>query len=168
MNNEQKNSYVKLQITKTMIALLKTHEFSDISISQITATANVSRNSFYRNYCDKEDILSQYLRTLYTDWEKSYHAQGKQSNNEMYASLFAHLKENSDFYLLLKKQGLFHLFLNVLLEQAGAKPEQDNLSAYLVSFITYGTYGWIEQWIERGMQESAESMSALLSSNGLK
>ncbi|WP_428829623.1 TetR-like C-terminal domain-containing protein [Paenibacillus riograndensis] len=42
------------------------------------------------------------------------------------------------------------------------------MTAYVTSFIAYGTYGWIEEWIGRGMQESAEAMSSLLSSHGMK
>ncbi|BCN31673.1 TetR-like C-terminal domain-containing protein [Anaeromicropila herbilytica] len=168
MNNEEKNSYVKKQITDTTIELLKQHEFSNISISQITSSSQVSRNSFYRNYTDKEDILFKHIRQLVTSWNAEYQKQNKDSNAELYGSLFTHLKENSEFYLLLKKRNLFHLFLKVLIEQSGPKPEYDNMAAYVTSFITYGTYGWIEEWIGRGMQESAETMSTLLSSHGMK
>ena len=44
----------------------------------------------------------------------------------------------------------------------------ENLWAYTTAFITYGTYGWIEEWINRGMQESAETMAELLSLHGIK
>ncbi|WP_168193810.1 TetR-like C-terminal domain-containing protein [Lysinibacillus sp. SGAir0095] len=49
---------------------------------------------------------------------------------------------------------MFYLFLNVFIELYGAKTEHDNMAAYVTSFITYGIYGWIEEWIVRGMQES--------------
>lgn len=168
MGNEERNSYVKKQITSTFINLLKQRDFADITISQITGTANVSRNSFYRNYTTKEDIILQYLRSLMREWEVSFAQTGSDSNAERYGSLFAHLKENGDFFMLLKKQNLIHLFLTTFIELYGAKPEQDNTWAYVVSFIAYGTYGWIEEWIARGMQESAETMSALLASQGMK
>ncbi|MBM6382994.1 MAG: TetR/AcrR family transcriptional regulator [Paenibacillus sp.] len=166
MGNEERNAYVKIQITNALIELLKERELSNISISDITTTAQVSRNSFYRNYSEKEDILLDHIHSILQGWRLDYENDGHQTNEEMYGSLFAHLKENSDFYLLLKKRGLFHLFLDVFLSIFGSKPDQDNLSAYIVSFIAYGTYGWIEEWIGRGMQESAESMTALLSSQG--
>ena len=168
MNNEEKNSYVKQQITQTTIDLLKEHPFSDLSIIEITTAAKVSRNSFYRNYADKEDILFQHVKKLYADWADGFQRIEGGSNDELYASLFAHLKDNADFYLLLKKHGLFHLFLRVLTEHDGAKPEDENIWAYIKSFITYGTYGWIEEWMKRGMQESAEAMAALLSTQGME
>ncbi|WP_433940443.1 TetR/AcrR family transcriptional regulator [Paenibacillus lautus] len=168
MNNEEKNTFVKEQITEATIKLLMKYELSQISISQITTKAQVSRNSFYRNYVDKEDILVKHIKNLISKWDSDYQLTNNDSNAELYGSLFMHLKENSDFYLLLKKRNLFYLFLNMFTELYGAKTEYDNMTAYVTSFITYGTYGWIEEWIGRGMQESAETMSSLLSSHGLK
>ncbi|MCD8115803.1 MAG: TetR/AcrR family transcriptional regulator [Oscillospiraceae bacterium] len=168
MNNEEKNTYVKKQITNALLALLEQHEFSEISISQITAYAKVSRNSFYRNYADKEDILLKYIRRLFLDWDAEYKKQSQGSNVNLYGSLFRHLSDNKEFYLLLKKRNLFHLFLAVLLEQAGPKSEYDNTWAYITAFIAYGTYGWIEEWVARGMQESGDEMAALLVSHGIQ
>ena len=58
--------------------------------------------------------------------------------------------------------------LLTLLEQSGSKPEYDNTWAYITAFIAYGTYGWIEEWVARGMQESGEEMTALLSAHGMR
>lgn len=168
MNNEEKNTFVKRQITEATIKLLMKNELSQISISQITTNAQVSRNSFYRNYVDKEDILKKHIKSLISKWDLDYQLTNNDSNSELYGRLFEHLKENADFYLLLKKRNLFHLFLNVFIELYGSKTEYDNMAAYVTSFIAYGTYGWIEEWIGRGMEESAETMSSLLSSNGMK
>lgn len=168
MNNEEKNTFAKEQITQATITLLNQYNLSQISISQITTQAGVSRNSFYRNYGDKEDVLSKHIRNLISKWYMDYQILNQDSNAELYGSLFQHLKDNSAFYLLLKKRNLFHLFLNVYTSLYGAKAEYDNMTAYVTSFIAYGTYGWIEEWIGRGMQESAETMSSLLSSHGMK
>ena len=46
MNNQDKNTYVKQQITTTLLELLKEKELSDINIEEITKKAQVSRNSF--------------------------------------------------------------------------------------------------------------------------
>ncbi len=168
MNNEEKNTYVKTQITKAMLELLEQYEFEELSISQITARAQVSRNSFYRNYKSKEDILLHYVRRLFTDWREECEKRAPGSTAELYGDLFQHFIDNRDFYMLLKKRNQFHLFLTVLLEQTGPKPEHENMWAYTLAFIAYGTYGWIEEWVARGMQESGDVMASLLASNGMK
>lgn len=168
MNNQEKNNYVINEITRATLELLKEKDLSMISIKEITDTAEVSRNSFYRNYIDKEDIIKQYIKKLITDWQSEYERSNTDSNANMYGSLFAHIKDNKAFYLLLKKRNLFHLFLDIFILLYGAKTEHNNMEAYVTSFIAYGTYGWVEAWIGRGMQESAETMTALLSSHGMK
>ena len=41
MNNEQKNTYVKEQITKALLLLLETKNIDDISISELTNAAEI-------------------------------------------------------------------------------------------------------------------------------
>ncbi len=168
VNNEEKNTYAKTQVKNATIALLKERELDDISIGLISETAQVSRNAFYRNYKNKEEIVFEYIRDMILAWDQEYKKEGKDSNSEMYGSFFMHLSDNREFYLLLKKRNLFHLFLRVMISLFGPKPEYDNTWAYTTAFISYGTFGWIEEWISRGMQESAETMTALLSSVGMK
>jgi hypothetical protein len=36
-----------------------------------------------------------------------------------------------------------------------------NLEAYMKSFWAYGIYGWLIEWIKRGMQESGKELSTL-------
>ncbi len=40
-------------------------------------------------------------------------------------------------------------------------PEMQNLEAYMKSFWAYGIYGWMLEWIKRGMQESGKELTAL-------
>lgn len=143
-------------------------ELADISVSEITKAAQVSRNSFYRNFADKEEIVQKHIASLLNFWSEFHKNSGSSSNALMYGTLFEHMKNNSDFYLLLKKRKLMHLFLTVFLDTFGPKQEYENMWAYTTAFIAYGTYGWIEEWIVRGMQESAETMADLLSSHGMK
>jgi len=167
-SNASRNSYVRRHITEALVGLLKEKPMQEISISEITERAGVGRMSFYRNYNSKEDVVRAYLSDMVGGWEEEYKASGKSSNSELYGSLFSHLKERADFFLLLEKRNLMNLFLDVLLERAGPKPSYDNFWAYTTSFIAYGTYGWIREWIARGMKESAETMAATLSSYNMK
>ena len=68
MNNEQKNSYVRQQITDTLIGMLKEKSIQEISVSDLTDRAGVGRVSFYRNYADKEDVLRQESARLLQQW----------------------------------------------------------------------------------------------------
>lgn len=72
MNNEQKNSYVKKQITAALVDLLKDKSIADISVKELTQKAQVGRVSFYRNYQTKEDILREEADRLIKEWGRRY------------------------------------------------------------------------------------------------
>lgn len=167
-SNEARNAYVVEHITDSLLTRLKEKPLADISISELCDAAGVGRTSFYRNFESREDIVRKYIRGLLNGWKHNWDTAGEESNAKMYGSLFQYLKENADLFLMLKTRGLMYLFLEVFMEIWGPRPEYENIWAYTTAFIAYGTYGWIEEWINRGMQESAETMSEMLSSHGMK
>ena len=59
MNNEEKNTYMKIQMIAALLDLMKKKPAFEILISELTERAKRGRVSFYRNYHSKEDILKQ-------------------------------------------------------------------------------------------------------------
>jgi AcrR family transcriptional regulator len=167
-SNEARNAYVVEHITEALIKKLKHKPLDDISVSELCDEAGVGRTSFYRNFESREDVIKKRIRSLFFGWARDWEATGRESAAEMYGSMFRHFKDNMSFYLLLRERGLMRLFLEVYMERYGPSAEDVNMWAYTKSFIAYGTYGWIEEWIARGMTESADAMAELLSSHGMK
>lgn len=147
-----------------LLELLEEKELRDISVSALADAAGVHRVSFYRSYAGKEDVLREYLLGLFEDWIAKYDRQEHHSDDDLCVHLFAHLYEYRDFYRLLSRRGLLYLLKDVLVQICGPRPEYPNLGAYTAAFISYGLYGWIEEWAARGMRESPEEMAELLKS----
>lgn len=168
MNNQDKNTFVKKQITVTLLKMLEDRELTGINIGEITEKAEVSRNSFYRNYTDKEDIIRKYLYQLLSHWKEKWEQKNSDSNAELFGHLFMYLKQNGDTMILIQKRGLFHLFKESYLSLWGPSETLDNMTAYTLAFVANGVLGWIEEWLKRGMCESAETMSTLLCMHGMK
>ena len=167
MDNNEKNSYVKKQITTALLTLLKAKELRDISISEITSTAQVSRISFYRNYDDKEAIIKEYISLTLNEWNKNHAKMSEHTEDDILGDIFAYITEYKDFYLLLMDRGIFCFFKDIIMDALGPKAEYPNFGAYTAAFIANGIYGWIEEWFLRGMQESGEEMTKLLKSRNL-
>lgn len=167
MDNTEKNSYVKKQITDALLILLKEKELKDISISEITTTAQVSRISFYRNYNDKETIIEEYISSTLNEWNKQHPKGPEHTEDDILGDMFAYITEYKDFYLLLSGRGILYLLKDVIMAALGPKEEYPNFVAYTTAFIANGIYGWIEEWFLRGMQESGEEMTKLLKSRNL-
>ena len=85
MGNAAKNSYVKNRITQAEIALLEEKPLTDISISEITERAEVSRNSFYRNYGSKEDVLREYILRIVDEWGAAHGGEQERAEEEKLA-----------------------------------------------------------------------------------
>ena len=61
MKKKEKN--VSEYITEALLELLTEKNLNEISISELTDKANVSRVSFYRNFNSKNEIIEKYLYT---------------------------------------------------------------------------------------------------------
>ena len=63
--NEIANNIVKESLTDALFTLMSNKEFNDITITELSKKAGVSRLSFYRNYTSKEEIIIKYLDDNY-------------------------------------------------------------------------------------------------------
>ena len=161
MNNEQKNTYVKRQITATLLDLLKEQPLSDISISELTSKSKVGRVSFYRNYQCKEDILKEESNRLIKEWGRLFESSPDSSPEKLFPSLFDFYRDHREFYTILYNAGMTSIMMETIINTIEITPEMPNLEAYMKSFWAYGIYGWLLEWIKRGMQESGKKLETL-------
>ena len=161
MNNEQKNTYVKKQITAALLDLLKEKPLSDISVSELTNKAEIGRVSFYRNYQNKEDILKEESDRLIKEWGMLYESNPESAPETLFSSLFDFYRDHRDFYTTLYNAGMSSIMMETIIGTIQITPEMQNLEAYMKSFWAYGIYGWMLEWIKRGMQESGKELKTL-------
>ena len=57
----------KLTIANALLNLLKTQPLHKITVTQITKESNLTRQTFYRNFEDKEDLVNWYFEKLCLD-----------------------------------------------------------------------------------------------------
>ena len=161
MGNQEKNTYVINAITEALLDLLQTKPLNSISIGEITTKANVSRNSFYRNFSAKEDIIRLRIRTYLNQWS-SLTSDQNSDPKEIFAQLFTVAEQHKNFFLILKNADLLYLLQDEFFKNYGPSEEDDEVSAYAKAFFAYSTYGFLETWIKRGMKQTAEDMKNML------
>ena len=169
MNNQEKNTYVRQHILSALLELMKSQDFSDISIQTIVDVAGVGRASFYRNFESKEDVLKQESVRLTDEWKAQFdqeHPNGTPAPNNLWLiSLLDFYKVHSEFYLALHHAGLSDIMLETILSYFDRSPEIPNGLAYLNSAIGYMLYGWVHEWMRRGMQESGTELARMFAEN---
>lgn len=161
-SNQAKNSYVRTQLLNTLLEMMDGQPFSDIVISTLTQRAGVGRASFYRNYTSKEDILRQEAARLTKLWEQELEQTPHTAPNEVLITLLDFYKEHSAFFLAVHRAGMDDIIRDTILEAAIITPEMPNTVAYVKSAVGYMIYGWVIEWIHRGMQESGTELARMM------
>ncbi len=167
MNNSEKNTYVKEQITKAMLKMLDSKTIADISVRDLCNEAGVGRASFYRHYEAKEDVVSEYAGALIKEWGEEFENDPASSPYNVFGSLFAHYKKYAKFYTMLCCQNMSYLMLHTIKEKVGLVAELPNEEAYGKAFFAFGLYGWVLEWIRRGMKETPDEINRILSRNAV-
>lgn len=162
MNNEEKNTYVKEQITQTLIAMLEKKNINDISIKELCDKAMIGRASFYRNYSSKEDVIAKYNQKLIINWGKDLEKNTDANIFNFFEHMFKHFVDNKKFYLLLHKQGLSLILLDTIKKKMGLTPSLPNNEAFRLAWLAYAIYGIIEEWIAHGMIETPTQMNKII------
>lgn len=162
MGNKERNSYVCNAITNALLEMLKKRDLSEITIGEITEKAQVSRNSFYRNFASKEDIIRHKILTYLNEWREQTEAEKFEDPKHIYTILFEIAEKHKDFFLLLDNAGLLYLLQDEFFKNFEPADDDNEIAAYSKAFFTYSTYGFLETWIKRGMNRSAKEMEKML------
>ncbi|MCP2041572.1 AcrR family transcriptional regulator [Neisseria sp. HSC-16F19] len=157
MPKKKLKTVVRESMTGALIKLLEDKKFEEISISEITALAGVSRISFYRHFDSKEAVLIDYLQT--TTLPAFVEKMTRPTTHHIFIGIFHAINHVGDVVDLLYKNDLSHIFLAYIRACCGARPELDNDTAYKNSLIMGLVFGTLDEWIRRGRVESAEEMA---------
>lgn len=132
----------------------------------------LSRQTFYRNFESKEDVIQQYLNWR---WERhwSHHPLSLTDGRENLKALFADLPFPQSLLLLLERNGVFHLiedscYRSTFLahaEQMGITPnvlpEFPNNMRYYQRFLASTISCILQVWTNDGFIETPEELSEL-------
>ncbi len=161
-NNAEANALARESIEQALILLLEEKQFSDITITDITKRAGVSRVTYYRNYSSKEDILSGYLQNVVADFYlalKDYDAVTQ--TRELWVTLFEKMRDHAQEIILLMKAGYGDELLNSYIRgiNAGLSGPEENPELYYSNCYWVGALHSItKEWIQSGMKEPIDQM----------
>lgn len=145
-------------ISEAFHQLLKTREFSDISVNDVTAAAGISRPTFYRHYRDKFDWLEQSISESLIGYIAGYRNVDLLDRDSLIRNmteLFFNIGNDSRLCRLItaskNHELMYSLFRENLMEQfrerhgpsARLSPEED----LAVHHIAASSSAFIEWWV---------------------
>ena len=186
--NDERVIKTKKLIKTALSELIQEKGFDHVSITDLTQRANINRGTFYLHYQDKYDLLEKFenevLDDINTNAEnfiksiKDIDFLGEDFSNEIKPfinKVFTYIKEN---YIIMKVilgpksdmrfQNKIKKALNILLTEKGWDNYFDSQNTfvsknYFISYLVSAHIGFIRQWIDSGMNESAENMAEMIS-----
>ena len=161
------NETVREALAIALLKLMKRKEINEITVSELVEVAGVGRNSFYRNFKSKEQLLCSYITQLYMEYFKDKKVPLKVSEGKSVEDFllprFRFIKEHGDIFRILHKRGLLYYFF----EEAESDliailcGQMTYTSSYYTAMFSGSCAGIIRHWIERDFAESEEEMVKL-------
>lgn len=163
------NLQVKSEMFQALGRLLQEKALSAISVSDLTAEANVSRMAFYRNYNDIEDILTEHLREVVEQYrEEDISVDGESGNycsKEYMEHCFDFFYRHREFLSMLIQCGLGDLFLAEITEYLIEKWTSDGgeiVKTIEMSAFAGAIYNTYRFWQKKEFQQSPEQLARIL------
>lgn len=150
------------EISLTLINLMEEKNFDEISICEITKKAKVSRNSFYRHFSNKDDILRHYISRETDKWlgetNENYLILNAKEPQAYIIFLLEHMYKYRATVKTLIRDNKMHL-----LEEEFDKRFQSALSGisdpWHIAFITGGFYKLFRYWAETGYEKTPQEVA---------
>lgn len=146
-----------------LFALMEKQEYNTISISDLCRQADLTRQTFYRHFSSKDDLIISYFMQLFSSLYGEIEAQEKLSLEEL-LSIYLHFWEkHRDFVELLNKCNNSNNTLNCNLKFIQRCYPRLDLPTIIhqetaENFIAGGLYSCLEQWIASGYSLSADEL----------
>ena len=164
------------RIIESLIDLMQIKKIDDISISEISENAEISRRTFYRNFTSKEAVLDGYFETIFTDIRESIDNLG--DDIDCISSLriiFKLCYEHKDFFTALSKSNMLGFMLqkwntalpilhSLFIDRIKKFPQTKDAKAleYLLAFNVGGTFNMVLKWIDEGMAIPSDEMADIV------
>ena len=175
------NTVVRRSLAIALLKFMESTPFADISVTELTQKAGVSRMGYYRNYDSKLALLKDYLAQIEDDFP--FIDLTAASEGEFYAFLRQVFDYLSKFELstkILLNQGFEGLILDTLLNSKifveyrkkqsltcqATTALQDKSREYNLVFASGMLYHTYIHWVRQGQTETPQQLASWLMAGG--
>ncbi len=165
----------RTQLRSALTELLKEKSVEEITVTELTARADVNRGTFYCHYKDIYDMLDQLEEDIFREFTAlmdSYSANElRRGLRPILEDLFRFIQRNLDLAGPLLSLRQRTAFLDRVMAVVREKVSREWSGLYrfrggaererILSFLMGGVMGLIRSWLENGGRESGEEMAAL-------
>lgn len=155
----------KKKLTEALFTVMKQYTYKEITITQIAQEAGLSRKTFYRLYTSKEDILNEYIETVFGVLSDELQKQGIHHYWEVVQLYFDFWEKQKDLLFLFQKNNLLHRLFEYsyqrsmeVFEFVRSKDVAASFALplpYMLAYSVGGMHSMLLKWVENGMDVSS-------------
>lgn len=147
---------VKECIFTALLLLMEQKNYQDITITDITKKAGVSRMAYYRNYASKEDILREQAKETFTTLASYSDNQARPDASSFYKHFFMEVRNNQGVISNLQRAGLLETFWDEFMDYLARIYSTyfqwqiaDNGASDIFYFFSGGLLNLIKKWVDK-------------------
>lgn len=170
MISSEKKDKTKYRFAQAIKDCMKTTPVDRITIRQITENCGLTRQTFYRNFLDKYDLINWYFDKLLME-SFAHMGSGKTVEDGLIRKFkFIQLERvfftgafRSDDHNSLKEHDfelIFKFYSDLIQNKTGCRPDKE-LSFLLEMYCNSSIYMTV-RWVLSGMKETPEELAQLL------
>ncbi|MFF2090084.1 TetR/AcrR family transcriptional regulator [Paenibacillus sp. NPDC058174] len=154
-------------IRDSLLQLLKEKPYKKISIKEITEQGDLARQTFYKLFNSKEEILEYHLDHLFHEYLVEIQSLEVATTTELARLYFLFFHNNENFIHQLIENDLinilnqkFHFYLS---EIHNVLKHNQSHSDYATAFISSGLVGMLVYWFKHNKTMPIEQLALLVS-----
>lgn len=157
----------KKDISDAFIALLGSHKYEDITISLICKKAFITRQTYYRNFDEKSDILRYILDNIGNDFISHYDI-SEIHISEMINEYFEYLLNYKDILKSIQKNELEYILKDNIrnmfspFDLSGYEVYNNNSNTeFIFDFVISTLVSVLSLWTKHDFRESTKEISGI-------
>ena len=159
------NVLTKECILTALLRLMEEKPYDNISITDITTLAGVSRMAYYRNYSSKDDILLKRLEDEEKQIIENFSGQKAETIKDVIYYISNFIQDNSDVIKAVYSANLAHKLTEMINERIYSYfpiSTQSAQGTYAVKFYVGAILSVYSHWVDTGMDEPAETVTEII------
>lgn len=164
------------KICTALIKLMKIYDYREITVTQLSQEAELSRKTYYRLFCDKDEVLLELFCGLYSECARELNSRDVRQYWDLVQTYFDFWESRKELLLILEKNGLLQRLFDYVYRKAYSNADSifpavvtaeelennSEILPYLLSYSIGGMNGMLTKWVESGMKIPSSVLIAQL------
>lgn len=159
-------------MVQALLTLMKQYDYKEITVTQITQEAQLSRKTFYRLFSNKDDILLLFFDGLFEECFTQIKVQKTQHYWDVVQVFFDFWEERKELLSLLQKNNLLPIVFErsyqysmQVFEFVRSKETAASFSLplpYMLAYSVGGMHSMLLKWVEKAMDIPSKELISKL------